>query len=221
MTSINIDTINSNEELIQGSDEWFAARLGKITASRLNDLMKKTKYGESQYITRLRMELAIERITGKQANIVTMNKAMHDGVEREPDARKLFEAVTQKEVALCGSFNHPYLPNTAASPDGILREENAILEIKCPTAITHANNLLSESMPKNYVYQVQWQIACTESDYGYFASYHPDFPGPLRLKWLKVEKDEKIIGELVNRVRDFDIEVHDLVVKLSQEQKNG
>ena len=221
MTSINIDTINSNEELIQGSDEWFAARLGKITASRLNDLMKKTKYGESQYITRLRMELAIERITGKQANIVTMNKAMHDGVEREPDARKLFEAVTQKEVALCGSFNHPYLPNTAASPDGILREENAILEIKCPTAITHANNLLSESMPKNYVYQVQWQIACTESDYGYFASYHPDFPKPLNLKWLKVEKDEKIIGELVNRVRDFDIEVHDLVVKLSQEQKNG
>ena len=221
MTSINIDTINSNEELIQGSDEWFAARLGKITASRLNDLMKKTKYGESQYITRLRMELAIERITGKQANIVTMNKAMHDGVEREPDARKLFEAVTQKEVALCGSFNHPYLPNTAASPDGILREENAILEIKCPTAITHANNLLSESMPKNYVYQVQWQIACTESDYGYFASYHPDFPRPLSLKWLKVEKDEKIIGELVNRVRDFDIEVHDLVVKLSQEQKNG
>ena len=221
MTSINIDTINSNEELIQGSEEWFAARLGKITASRLNDLMKKTKYGESQYITRLRMELAIERITGKQANIVTMNKAMHDGVEREPDARKLFEAVTQKEVALCGSFNHPYLPNTAASPDGILREENAILEIKCPTAITHANNLLSESMPKNYVYQVQWQIACTESDYGYFASYHPDFPRPLSLKWLKVEKDEKIIGELVNRVRDFDIEVHDLVVKLSQEQKNG
>ena len=211
----------SNEELIQGSEEWFAARLGKITASRLNDLMKKTKYGESQYITRLRMELAIERITGKQANIVTMNKAMHDGVEREPDARKLFEAVTQKEVALCGSFNHPYLPNTAASPDGILREENAILEIKCPTAITHANNLLSESMPKNYVYQVQWQIACTESDYGYFASYHPDFPRPLSLKWLKVEKDEKIIGELVNRVRDFDIEVHDLVVKLSQEQKNG
>ena len=73
------------------------------------------------------MELAIERVTGKQANIVTMNKAMHDGVEREPDARALFEATTGKDVALCGSFNHPYLPNTAASPDGLLRDENAIL----------------------------------------------------------------------------------------------
>ena len=147
MTSMNVETILSDEELIQGSEAWFSARLGKITASRLNDLMKKTKYGESQYITRLRMELAIERVTGKQANIVTMNKAMHDGVEREPDARALFEATTGKDVALCGSFNHPYLPNTAASPDGLLRDENAILEIKCPTAITHANNLLSDKMP--------------------------------------------------------------------------
>lgn len=220
MTSIQLEPL-SNEALTQGSDEWFAARLGKITASRLNDLMKKTKYGESQYITRLRMELAIERLTGKQANIVTMNKAMYDGVEREPDARHLFETVTGKDVALCGSFDHPFLDNTSASPDGLLRDENATLEIKCPTAVTHANNLLSDKMPKNYIYQVQWQIACTESDYAYFCSYHPDFPLKQRLKWIKVEKDEKVIDELVNRVRDFDMEVRDLVVKLSQEPNNG
>ena len=92
----------SSKELIQGSEEWFAVRRGKITASRLSDLMKKTKYGESTYKTRLRMELAIERITGKSASSVVMNQAMHDGIEREPDARTLFEAVTGKEVALCG-----------------------------------------------------------------------------------------------------------------------
>ena len=46
MTSINVDTILSDEELIQGSDEWFAARMGKITASRLGDIMRKTKWGE-------------------------------------------------------------------------------------------------------------------------------------------------------------------------------
>ena len=221
MTSINIDTIHTNESLIQGSDEWFSSRLGKITASRLNDLMKKTKYGESQYITRLRMELAIERITGKRANTVQTNQAMRDGVEREPDARRLFEVITGKEVTEVGSFNHPYLPNTAASPDGLITDENAILELKCPTAITHANNLLSDTMPKNYIYQVQWQIACCEADYGYFASYHPDYPNDLKLKWMKVEKDEKVIDALVNRVRDFDIEIHDLVVKLTQEPKNG
>ena len=221
MTSINIDTIIDTSVIPQGSPEWFASRLGKITASRLNDLMKKTKYGESQYITRLRMELAIERITGKRANIVQTNQAMRDGVEREPDARKLFEAITGKNVTEVGSFNHPYLPNTAASPDGLITDENAILELKCPTAITHANNLLSDTMPKNYVYQVQWQIACCEADHGYFASYHPDYPNDLRLKWMKVEKDEKVIGALVNRVRDFDIEIHDLVVKLTEGNKDG
>ena len=138
----------SNEGIIQGSDDWFKVRMGKITASKLSDLMKKTKYGESTYKTRLRMELAIERITGKSASPNFMNQAMHDGVEREPDARKLFEAVTGKEVALCGSFDHPEVVNSSASPDGLLREENAVLELKCPTHITHARNLLSDYAKK-------------------------------------------------------------------------
>ena len=201
----------SNKELIQGSDEWFAARLGVITASRLGDIMKKTKYGESTYKTRLRFQLAIERVSGKSASDTVMNKAMYDGVEREPDARTLFEAVTGKEVALCGSFDHPEIVNSSASPDGLIRGENAVLEIKCPTHITHAKNLLSDTMPKNYIYQVQWQIACTESDYAYFASYHPDFPPELRLKVVKVEKDDKLIAEIEEAVREFDIEVEGLI----------
>ena len=212
----------SNKELIQGSDEWFKVRMGKITASKLSDLMKKTKYGESTYKTRLRMELAIERLTGKSASPNFMNQAMHDGVEREPDARTLFEAITGKEVALCGSFDHPEIVNTSASPDGLLRGENAVLEIKCPTHVTHANNLLSEKMPKNYEYQVQWQIACTESDYAYFVSYHPDYPKELRLKWVKVERDDKVIKSLEEAVRQFDIEIEDLIIKLKKgANKNG
>ena len=206
----------SNEALIQGSDEWFAVRMGKITASKLGDLMRVTKYGESTYKTRLRMELAIERLTGKSASPNFMNKAMQDGVEREPDARKLFEAITGKEVAECGSFDHPDIVNTSASPDGLIRGEDAVLELKCPTHITHAKNLLSEKMPKNYEYQVQWQIACTESEYAYFASYHPDFPKELRLKWVKVLRDNIMILELEDAVRQFDIEVEDLIIKLKK-----
>ena len=212
----------SNEELIQGSPEWFSARLGKITASRLGDLMKVTKYGGSTYKTRLRMELAIERITGKPASSVVMNQAMRDGVEREPDARKLFEAVTGKEVALCGSFDHPEIVNTAASPDGLLREEDAILEIKCPTPVTHGKNLMAETMPSNYVYQVQWQIACTESTHGYFASYHPDFPKELRLKIVKVERDDEVISKIAEAVKKMDIEIESLINDIKKGgNKNG
>ena len=206
----------SNEALIQGSDEWFAVRMGKITASKLGDLMRVTKYGESTYKTRLRMELAIERLTGKSASPNFMNQAMKDGVEREPDARKLFEAITGKEVAECGSFDHPDIVNTSASPDGLIRGEDAVLELKCPTHITHAKNLLSDKMPKNYEYQVQWQIACTESEYAYFASYHPDFPKELRLKWVKVLRDNVMILEIEDEVRKFDAEVEELINQLKK-----
>ena len=212
----------SNEELIQGSEEWHAVRLGKITASRLGDLMKKTKYGESTYKTRLRMELAIERITNTSASSIVMNRAMHDGIEREPDARKLFEAVTGKEVALSGSHDHPDIVNTSASPDGLLRGENAILEIKCPTHTTHAKNLMADGMDKRYLYQVQWQIACTESTHGYFASYHTDYPTELRLKWVRVERDDEVIAQITDEVRKFDIEVEDLITKIKDGgNKNG
>ena len=206
----------SNEALIQGSDEWFAVRMGKITASKLGDLMRVTKYGESTYKTRLRMELAIERLTGKSASDNFMNRAMQDGVEREPDARKLFEAITGKEVALCGSFNHSTIPNTSASPDGLIRGENSVLELKCPTHVTHCRNILSDKMPKNYEYQVQWQIACTESEYAYFASYHPDFPKELRLKWVKVLRDNIMILEIEDEVRKFDVEVEELINQLKK-----
>jgi putative phage-type endonuclease len=206
----------SNKELIQGSDEWFKVRMGKITASKLSDLMKKTKYGESTYKTRLRMELAIERLTGKSASPNFMNQAMHDGVERQPYARTFFEAIKGKEVALCGSLDHPEIVNTSASPDGLIRGEDAVLEIKCPTHITHAKNLLSDKMPRNYEYQVQWQIACTESEYAYFASYHPDFPPELRLTWVKVLRDNMMILDIEDAVRQFDIEVEDLIIKLKK-----
>ena len=222
MTSINIDTITPGVEVIQGSPEWFAVRMGKITASRLGDIMRKTKWGESTYKSKVRLELAIERITGKSASSVVMNQAMRDGVEREPDARTLFEAITGKEVALCGSFDHPTIVNTSASPDGLIRGENACLELKSPTHSTHARNLMSDTMPKNYVYQVQWQIACTESDFAYFASYHPDFPKQLGLKWVRVEKDDSVIKSLEEEVRAFDISIEDLIIKIQNGgNKNG
>ena len=72
-------------------------------------------------------------------------------------------------------------------------------------------------MDARYQFQVQWQIACTESDYAYFASYHPDFGKDLRLKFVKVEKDDKIIAELEKAVREFDIEVEGLINDI----KNG
>jgi len=75
---------------------------------------------------------------------------------------------------------------------------------------------MSDKMPKNYEYQVQWQIACTESDFAYFASYHPDFGKDLRLKYVKVERDDSVIKSLEEAVRQFDIEIEDLIIKIQK-----
>ena len=59
-------------------------------------------------------------------------------------------------------------------------------------------------------------MACCEADFGYFASYHPDYPTDQRLRWLKVERDNKLISEVEMAVRDFDVEIDNLVNDLKK-----
>jgi putative phage-type endonuclease len=200
----------------QRSEEWFSARRGKITASGFSNMMRTTRNGESTYKTRYRTELAIERLTGKAANETPMNQFMRDGVEREPIARELFIKKTGMEVEECGFYNHPTIDMSGASPDGIIKAKNAVLEIKCPTPVTHANNLLSEKMPNNYRYQVQWQIACAETDKAYFCSYNPNYSEKLQIKVIEVARDDKLISKMEEAARQFNIEVEDLIIKMGE-----
>ena len=103
-------------DLDQRSPEWFAARLGKITASGFDNVLKKTKYGESEYKKNYRMQLAIERLTGTQAVFIPMNLAMRNGVEREPEARDAFAAATKLGVTECGVYTHPSIKNAYSFP---------------------------------------------------------------------------------------------------------
>ena len=98
----------------QRTDEWMAKRLGKINASAIHNLMKKTKYGESKYKENMRIELAIERLTGKQANPIPMNEHMRRGIEREPEARDAFVSATKLNVREVGSIQHPNIINSGA-----------------------------------------------------------------------------------------------------------
>ena len=111
----------------QGTTEWHAARLGKITASGFSNIMKEVKAGESTYKTKYRQELAIERVTGKVANEVLMNQFMRDGVEREPIARQLFINKSGLDVDEVGFIDHPSILMSGASPDGMIKSEDAVL----------------------------------------------------------------------------------------------
>ncbi len=207
----------------QRSPEWFAARLGKITASSISNLMKKTKYGESQYKKNYRLELAIERLTGKQAKVVPLNDAMKNGIEREPEARDLFAKISGLDVKECGAYNHPEIKNAGASPDGIVNDGNMdfCLEIKCPTMVTHASNLMDTKVPSQYIHQIMWQMACTGNMGAYFVTYNPEYPDEQKLKYVFIERDDKLIKEMEDEVIKFDKEVDVLVKLLKEGAQNG
>ena len=206
------------EKLEQRSPEWYQFRLGNIMASKIKDLMTKTKYGESKYKENYRYELAIERLTGKQAVVVPLNEAMRNGIEREPEAREAFTSKLNLSVREVGSYKHPLIERSGASPDGMVSDGNQefTLEIKAPTMMTHARNLLAKDLPSQYKHQVQWQIACAGVNGAYWVSYNPEFPEDTRMKYLFVERDDKLIAEMETAVKQFDFEVDQLVNLLKE-----
>ncbi len=211
------------ETITQRSPEWFESRLGRITASGFDMLMKKTKYGESEYKKKYRMQLALERLTGVQANPIPVNKAMQDGIDREPEARDEFVKATDIQAQECGVYQHKKVKNSAASPDGIIESDKGrlCLEIKCPTMMTHGTNLLHDEVPKKYLYQIMWQIACSDSVGAYWVSYNPEFTDETKLKYLYIERDDKLITEMENAAIEFDFEVDELVKTLKKGATHG
>lgn len=209
-------------DIEQRTEAWYQHRLGKITASAISNILRKTKYGESQYKSKYRLELAIERLTGKQANVVPVNDAMRNGIEREPEARDLFAKISKLDVQECGAYNHPEIKNSSASPDGIVSdgENKFCLEIKCPAMMNHASNLMDNKVPAKYLHQIMWQMACTGLQGCYFVTYNPEFTEKTKLKYLFVERDDKLIKSMEDAVKEFDREV-DVLVNILKGANNG
>ena len=204
----------------QGTEEWFQQRLGKVTASRISDVIAKTKTGISTSRQNYLIQLVSERLTGKKTDSYT-NQAMQDGIEREPIARKLYESKTNSIVTEVGFFDHPVIKNSGASPDGAVNSEEegkyaGLIEIKCPIETTHTNTLMSKSVPSKYIPQMQWQLACTGAKWVDFISYNPNFPVELQLFVSRVDRDNDYIAELEAEVIKFLDEVEQTIIKLKE-----
>lgn len=200
-----------NEEIIQGSDEWKALRLGKVTASRIADLVAKTKSGPSASRANYMAQLIAERLTNTPAESYT-NAAMQHGTETEPEARAAYEfyqGVTVTEIAF---VPHPTIDQAGCSPDGLV-DDDGLVEIKCPNTATHLETLLGQAVPSKYEAQMQFQMACTGRKWCEFVSYDPRMPENMRLFIKRVGRDDKRINELETEVAGFLLE---LAVKLSQ-----
>ena len=193
----------------QHSAEWYAARLGKVTASRVADLMAKTKSGYSASRANYMAELICERLTMTQADQFT-NAAMQWGTECEPQARVAYEFLTDREVTETGFVLHGAIADFGASPDGLVGD-NGLVEIKCPNTATHIQTLLEGAVPGKYVTQMMFQMACTGRQWCDFASFDPRLPESMRLFVKRVHRDESEVSRLETLVVEFLAEVDQTV----------
>lgn len=202
------------DNIVQGSPEWFSQRLGKVTASRVSDVVAKTKSGWGTSRANYMAELIAERLTGEAADRF-FNAAMQCGTDCEPDARMAYEFRTDATVLQVGFVSHPTIGMTGASPDGLV-ESDGLIEIKCPNTATHIDTLLGQSVPAKYETQMQWQMACTGRAWCDFASFDPRLPESMRLFVARVKRDDKRIAELETCVSDFLKEIDAKVAELNR-----
>ncbi len=208
--------MDNSRDVIQKSPEWFAARLGKVTASRVADVIAKTKSGYSASRDNYMAQLICERLTNTQGESFT-NAAMQWGTETEPLARSAYEAHAEM-VEEVGFVQHPKIEQAGASPDGLVGLFG-MLEIKCPNTATHIDTLLSQTVPTKYITQMQWQMRCCERQWCDFVSFDPRLPQDLQLFVKRVDFDAAYVATLEEEVNLFLKELDDKVTKLLKVNK--
>jgi len=197
----------------QRTDDWFAARLGKVTASRVADVIAKTKTGYGAGRANYAADLVVERLTNQKASSFT-NAAMEWGTEQEPNAKAAYAAKTGILVEDVGFIDHPTVAMSGASPDGFA--EDGLVEIKCPNTATHLEYIFDGKPPQKYVTQMQWQMACAGKPWCDFVSYDPRLPERLQLLVVRVPRDDDYIKMLEQEVITFLQELDDKLNKLEK-----
>lgn len=203
-------------ECVQGSDEWHKARAGRVTASRISDVMARTKSGWGASRSNYLAELVAERLTGTLAEGFT-NAAMKHGTETEPLARAAYQFFADAEVTEVGFVIHPTIDASGCSPDGLVAD-TGMVEIKCPNTATHLETLLGAGIPDKYLKQMQWQMQCTGRKWCDFVSFDPRLPTRMQLFVQRVTMDPSNEIELAVRefIKELDAKVSALTAKYGE-----
>jgi putative phage-type endonuclease len=200
------------EMIEQRSDAWFEARIGKVTASRVADVIAKTKTGYSATRDNYMAQLVCERLTGEKGESFT-NAAMQHGTDTEPLARLSYEIAQNVLVDEVGFVPHPTIEMAGASPDGLVGDDG-LLEIKCPNTATHIETLLSQTVPSKYNTQMQFQLASTGRSWCDFVSFDNRLPQELQLFVKRVPRDDAFIKQIEAEIVQFLAELDDKITKL-------
>ncbi len=188
----------------QRSEQWFAARLGRLTGSRASDMLSTLKTGKGEAAGRrnLRVQLVLERVTGRSLEDGFQSKAMEQGIIREVDACAMYEALTGTFLHSTGFLAHNTLL-AGCSLDGHVGDFEGIIEIKSPQPATHLDYLRSGQIPDNYYKQILHGLWMSGAPWCDWLSYNPDFPAHLQTKLVRVERNEAEIKAYELMVRMF------------------
>jgi putative phage-type endonuclease len=205
----------------QGTAEWFEARRGKATASRMGDVTAKTKKGWGAGRDKYMAQLIGERLTGLSTSSY-VSPAMRWGTENEAEARRAYDFYSSDGamVTTDGFTPHPSIAMSGASVDGLVGERG-LVEIKCPEIATHITTLLTEEIDDDYVLQMQWQMDCTGRDWCDFVSYDPRLPEQYRLFVKRVMRDDAVIMSLRVQVELFLSDLDEKLASLAKSYNNG
>lgn len=201
----------------QKTDAWFSARLGRATASRVADVMAKTKTGPAASRKNYMMELLCERLTGKREEGFN-SSAMQRGTDLEPLARSAYEVETGIMVIESGFVEHPIISNFGASPDGLCAHDG-LLEIKCPNTATHVDFIRSRVPDSRYQWQMLAQMACTGRAWCDFVSFDDRLPESLQYRSVRFRRDDARIAEMEREITQFLKELEALIIEMMTEIK--
>lgn len=205
-------------DIEQGTPEWYEARAGLPTASRINAVMAKPRKGQKESVTRKEYmaQIICERLTKK--SLEEERGGFYDirrGKDLESAARVEYEMRNGVVVDTAGFVNHPTL-RAGCSPDGTIGEVG-LVQLKCPRRHIHLDWIMQGVVPSEHRDQMLFELACNpDRKWNDFASYVDDLEDipHLQLFQVRLFRDEKRILEIEAAVAKFNAEVDAIIAKL-------
>lgn len=198
----------------QRTEDWFSDRLGCVTASKVADVMAKTKSGYGAARANYMAQLLCERLTGEREQGYC-NAAMQRGIDLEPQARAQYEFHTGNTVTETGFVLHPTIAMCGASPDG-LAGEDGLVEIKVPNTATHITTLRGGKIDDRYMKQMHLQMLCTGRKWCDYVSFDDRLPEAMQLHIQRVHLDEELATEMEAEIVAFLAELDAMIGELTE-----
>ena len=207
-------------EVDQGTQAWYDARAGHITASRIKDVMAQPRKGQKDSAMRkaYMAQLVGERLTGKSLEDDSRSNFfdIRRGKDLESKARTVYDLRRNETVDTAGFVKHPTLPMAGCSPDALVGKLG-LAQIKCPRRHVHLDWIMAGVVPSEHKDQMLFELSChPEREWNDFVSFVEDFPEHLQLFVVRLHRDLARIEAIEEAVAKLNSEIEEVLSRLAK-----